>query len=140
MLLALILHLAVFKVLVKPKVLKVLNYSISIIFIKLFLISIMIRSILWIPISLQEIAILLESSLNYSIFWSAYNAVKSLLVLIFLNLNLILLEKKTIRNRFQYCQRIINSFITHSLSFIFIRTIYYKKRSSETTLSQSLCV
>ena len=35
---------------------------------------------------------------------------------------------KPIRNKFQCCWRIINSFITHSLSFTFFRTIYYEKR------------
>ena len=32
---------------------------------------------------------------------------------------------KPIGNKFQYCQTIINSFITYVLSFMFIRTIYY---------------
>ena len=32
---------------------------------------------------------------------------------------------KPIGNKFQCCKRIINSFITHSLSFIFMKTIHY---------------
>ena len=48
---------------------------------------------------------------------------------------------KPIGNKFQCCWRITNSFITYSLSFIFIREIYYKeiyytkKGYKETTMS-----
>ena len=39
---------------------------------------------------------------------------------------------KPIKNKFQCCYRIIKSFITHFLSYIFIRVIYYKEGYKET--------
>ena len=103
------------------------NYSIRIIFIKIItevnITKININNIYFITVKYNITRIFLK--IEY--IFICMQISKKLLIHLTCN--------EPVGNMFQCCYRIRNSFVTHFLSYIFIKTKYYKKGSSETTLS-----